>query len=95
MLLEAEDLLRIVRKVINSKVSEVALPIGLDGVESQLAAMIISIPKRLTWLRTAVSEDPVVLEEYKAYALEVESRILQISLIIRELPLESKPEVEA
>jgi hypothetical protein len=95
VLLEAEELLRIVRKVINSKGSEVALPIGLDGIESQLAAMVTSIPKRLTWLRTAVSEDPVILEEYKAYALEVESRIHQISPMIRELPLERKPEVEA
>ena len=95
VLLEAEELLRLVRKVINYKGFELAIPSGLDGIGSQLAAMVTSIPKRLTWLRTAASDDPIVLEEYKAYALEVESRIHQISPMIRELPLERKPEIEA
>jgi hypothetical protein len=90
VLLEAEELLRLVRKVLNCKGSEVTPPPGLSQIESQLATMADSIPKRLDWLRTAGSDDPVVLEEYKAYALEVESRIRQISPMIRELPLERK-----
>lgn len=95
VMLEAEDLLRLVRKFLNYKGSEITEPTGMNGIESQLTAMTKSIPMRLEWLRSAVSDDPVVLEEYKAYALELESRIRQISPMIRALPLERKSEVEA
>lgn len=94
VLIETEELLRLLRKVLNNKESEVALPNSLSEVESQLATMAACILKRLEWLRSAVSHDLVALEEHKAYALEAESRIRQISPMIRELPLARKSEVE-
>ena len=95
VLLEAEELLRLVRKVLNYTGTDFEIPSGLSRIESQLATMVESIPNRLNWLRNAISDDPVALEEYKAYALEVESRIHQISPMIRELPLDKRPPIEA
>ena len=95
VLLEAEELLRLVRKVLNYTGTDFEIPSGLSRIESQLATMVESIPNRLNWLRNAISDDPVALEEYKAYALEAESRIHQISPMIRELPLDKRPPIEA
>jgi len=85
VLLEAQDLQNVVRVGMNYKGDEFRVPEGLDSIESQLATMIESISGRLAWLRGKTSEDPLQLEEYKAYAMEVESRVRRLAPMVREL----------
>lgn len=85
VLLEAEELLSLVRAVAICGGSEVTLPERFGEMESQLAAITERIPERLNWLREQNSEDPVLLEEYKAYSLEVEARVKRVAPMIREL----------
>lgn len=87
VLLEAEELLYLVRVGINHKGDEFVVPEGLDRIEAKLSETVAKIPGRLAWLRQKTSDDPIVLEEYKAYALEVESRVKQIAPMVRELRL--------
>jgi len=85
VLLEAEELLSLVRAGTAYKGTDVTLPEGLERIESQLATMTERIPERLNWLREKSSDDPVRLEEYKTFALEVESRVKQVAPMIRGL----------
>lgn len=85
VLLEAENLLSLVRTGTKYKGTDVTLPNGLSGIESQLATMIERISERLNWLREKTNDDPVLLEEYKTFALEVESRVKQAAPMIRGL----------
>lgn len=90
VLLEAEALLSLVRAGINHEGISATLTKALSGLESQLVAMTEVIPGRLNWLREKNSEDPVLLEEYKTFALEAESRVKRVAPMIRELRVEMK-----
>lgn len=86
VLLEAEELLSLVRAGINYyEGTNATLTEGLNGLESQLVSMTEVIPERLNWLREKYSEDPTQLEEYKIYAFEVESRVKKVAPMIREI----------
>lgn len=85
VLLEAEELLSLVRAGINYGGTSATLTKGLSGLESQLVSMTEGIPERLNWLREKYSEDPIQLEEYKTFALEVESRVKKVAPMIREI----------
>lgn len=85
-LLEAEELLFLVRAGTTTyEETSTTLTKALNGLESQLIAMTEGIPERLNWLREKNSEDPILLEEYKAFALEVESRVKKVAPTIRGL----------
>ncbi len=85
VLLEAEEMLSAVRTGMANRNTNVPLPSGLPELESQLAALIESIQKRLRWLLEKGCDDSVLLEEYKALVLEVESRVRHVAPQIREL----------
>jgi hypothetical protein len=89
-LLEAQSLHALVRSATEYKGKDVTFPTSLKDVEAQLADMTANITKRLEWLRGKGSDDPVSLEEYKAYVLEVDSRIKQVAPMIRGLEVRLK-----
>lgn len=87
VLLEAQELLSTVRAAVAHKRADESLPEGLATIEGQLADVIASIQPRLDWLREKGCDDSVLLEGYKALALEVESRVRHVAPKIRELPV--------
>ncbi len=89
-LIEAEELLSIVRVGSNYQGTDISIPKGLDTIESQLVTMIKNIQERLEWLREKDSDDPILLEEYKSLALEVGSKVNQAGHMIRELRIDVK-----
>jgi len=89
-LLEVNELLSLVRIATNYKGTDVVFPDGLENVEKELATMAAKIPKRLNWLRDGGNTDPVKLEEYKSYALEVESGVKRVGPMIRNYDVHVK-----
>jgi hypothetical protein len=89
-LLEVQSLLALVRSATEYKDKDVTFPAGLKNVETQLADMTASITKRLEWLRGKGSDNPVLLEEYKTYVLEIDSRIKHVAPMIRDLEVHLK-----
>ncbi len=85
VLLETEELLYLLRAGTNYDGASVTIPSWLCELERQLILMTEIIPERLNWLREENSQDPVLLEEYKTYSLEVEMRVKKVAPIIREL----------
>lgn len=90
VLLEAEEFLSLVRAGAAYEGTNATLTKALGELESQLVAMTEGIPERLNWLREKNSEDPILLEEYKTYALEVESRVKKVAPVIRGLRVTMK-----
>ena len=80
VLLEVEELLSIIQTITTCRGSEVSI----SKLENKLVKITESIPERLNWLREKNCEDPIVLEEYKIYSLEIEARVKKIALMIRE-----------
>ena len=62
----------------------------LTAIGMQLSEVVSTLEQRLQWLRSKKSEDPLLLEEYKSHALEVEARIKQLSPMIKELDVSVK-----
>ena len=89
-LLEAQELLALVRGGIVYKGTDSTLLQQLGALEGQLKNMTERIPERLNWLRERNSDDPVLLEEYKTYALDVESRIKRVAPMIREVQVRTE-----
>lgn len=90
VLLEAEELLSLLRdeKTYAEKTAngtEVLRSIGLGKLESKLKEVLAAIPPRLDWLRSSGCDDPVLLEEYKTFSVEVESRVKMVAPQIRGL----------
>ncbi len=52
--------------------------------------MTAGITKRLEWLRGKGSDNPVLLEEYKTYVLELDSRIKHVAPMVRDLEVHLK-----
>ena|SRR5665647_293196 len=90
VLLEAEELLSDLRECITSERTDITIANGLNGLESQLVAISESIPERLDWLREKDFDDPILLEEYKIFALEAESRVKKVAPMIRGLRIKIK-----
>lgn len=80
VLLEVEELLSIIQTITTCRGSEVSI----SKLENKLVKITENIPERLNWLREKNCEDPIVLEEYKIYSLEIEARVKKIALMIRE-----------
>ena len=83
-LLEAEELLSVVQAINICGGSE-AIISKLSKLEKQLLGITEGILERLNWLRGKNCEDPIIIEEYKAYSFEVAARVKQIAPIISEL----------
>jgi hypothetical protein len=89
-LLEAQELLALIREGVISKETDATHLQRLNEIEEQFIRMTECIPERLNWLRQKNSDDPVLLEEYKAYTLEVESRIKRVAPMIREIQIKPR-----
>ena len=97
-MLEAKDLLSLVRVSITHLGTNVSVSKGLIEIEGQLSSIVEKIPPRLSWLRDRHSDDPILLEDYKAYALEVELKIKRVAPMIRDIRydnLDMKTDVKA
>lgn len=85
VLIEVQELLSLAHAATKYKVKDVVFPEGLENIEKQLSDMATKISQCLEWLRVGGTDDPVKLEEYKSYALEVESKVKQVGPLIRNL----------
>ena len=83
VLLEAEELHSLIRNGLECK--GVELPAGVEIIETQLSDMINNLKERLAWLQAKNSDDPLLLEEYKAHALKVEAILKQVGPRIKGL----------
>lgn len=63
------------------------LPEGIVEIEAQLSDIIENLEKRLAWLQTRASDDPLLLEEYKLYAKQAEALIKQVGPMIKGLEI--------
>jgi hypothetical protein len=96
VLIEAQELRYCIQAGVSNKSIEQSLREKLMALEGQLSQMVSMLEERVAWVRSKISDDPLILEEYKTYALEVAARVKQAAPGIKsmELPIKSFWETE-
>lgn len=82
-LLQAKDLYRIVRSVVDNQTNEYIFPDEIKQVSQELGQIIQAIASRIEWLQSQNIEDPVVLDEYNFYAHQVRLKLRKFSSMIK------------
>lgn len=88
--LEAQQLLGLVRTALSYKGTDYQFPKHLPEIEAQLALLTKNLQLHLSHVRESNSGDAEYAERLKGFALEAEARLKQVSPMIRDLPVIDK-----